>query len=423
MGSQKHVNLTSDKREALTKERAEELLKDADREAVAITLGTKSFGKDASAVAAEILREMKQLVHADMADIIAGRPEAEALEVLKEMCGALPATQIRTLDLSENALGEKGIRALSDVLKAMESLEEIKFMNDGLSELSIELLRDCLPTKNLRTLQFHNNMSGPGGARAASEIISACPVLEDFRMSSSRVRPDGGLPLIKALVALGPQLKRVNLSDSMFDSDCTEALVEGLPTMNEVTDLILRDTGIDKDALLDALEDPEVLPKLAVLDISGLELDAESAEKVATIVKSRTGLRMLWMDDNELESEGAEVFAENASPCMLEMLSVQTNQIGQRGAVALARFALRTSTLKKLELNDNTISEVGVSKVESMLEKKGRSSVLGSLDENVDDADEDEPLDDEEEEELEDAEDAAEVDDLADAMGKGLSLN
>ncbi|GBG27249.1 RAN GTPase-activating protein 1 [Hondaea fermentalgiana] len=421
----RHVDLTSEKREALTKERAEELLGAADVDAVAVTLGTKSFGKESSAVAAEVLRQMKALEYADLADIIAGRPEAEALEVLKEMCGALPTSQVRVLDLSENALGEKGIRALSDILSAMSSLQEVKFMNNGLSELSIELLRECLPKSELRTLHFHNNMSGPGGARAASEIIAQCPVLEDFRMSSSRVRPDGGLPMIKALCALGPRLRRVNLSDSMFDSDCTEALVEGLSSMTNLTDLILRDTGIDKDALLDALEDPEVLPKLSVLDLSGLELDAEAGERVGALVKSRLRLRKLWMDDNELESEGAENFAAAAKPCMLELLSVQTNTIGQRGAVALARFAAATPTLTRLDLNDNTISEVGLVKVKSLLEKKGRISVLGSLDENVDDCDEDEPLSDNEDDEDENVADAGvedDIDALADAMGQGMAL-
>lgn len=44
--------------------------------------------------------------------MIAGRPEAEALAALRIVCEALAdAPALQKLDLSDNALGEKGIRA------------------------------------------------------------------------------------------------------------------------------------------------------------------------------------------------------------------------------------------------------------------------------------------------------------------------
>ena len=51
------------------------------------------------------------LEHADLSDIIAGRPEAEALCSLRVLSEALGRAQLRTLNLSDNALGEKGVRA------------------------------------------------------------------------------------------------------------------------------------------------------------------------------------------------------------------------------------------------------------------------------------------------------------------------
>ena len=46
--------------------------------------------------------------------INAGRPEDEALSALRIMAGALAGhSRLRALDLSDNALGEKGIRAFA----------------------------------------------------------------------------------------------------------------------------------------------------------------------------------------------------------------------------------------------------------------------------------------------------------------------
>eukprot|EP00514_Thraustochytrium_sp_LLF1b_P013320 CAMPEP_0184540744 /NCGR_PEP_ID=MMETSP0199_2-20130426/902_1 /TAXON_ID=1112570 /ORGANISM="Thraustochytrium sp., Strain LLF1b" /LENGTH=444 /DNA_ID=CAMNT_0026934395 /DNA_START=49 /DNA_END=1383 /DNA_ORIENTATION=+ len=417
---EKGLDLLSEKREALTKERAEELLANAPKDAVAVRLGSKSFGEESSQVAAKVLEGLSKVVIADMSDIIAGRPEAEALEVLKVMCGVLPASTLKFIDLSENALGEKGIRALESVLTSFKSLEGIAFMNNGLSELSVDLLAGFLPTEHLKLLHFHNNMSGSGGAVAASNIVLKCSKLEDFRMSSSRVRSDGGLPLLKALSTRAPSLVRLNLSDSMLDEECTEELVGALKNMPKLTDLVLRDTGIEKGMLLEVLEDKDVVPRLSILDISGLELESEDADVVGKIVSSRMRLRKLWMDDNELESEGVAKFCLaatcRASPSKIEHISVQTNQVSQRGAVALAQFALAHPSVKLIELNDNQISTDAVEKIESMLAEKGREGVLGSLNDNAGSDDEDEDFD------LEQVGKADDLDELTAALSSNLKI-
>lgn len=131
------------------------------------------------------------------------------------------------LDLSENALGEKGIRALEECLRSYVSLEEISFYNNGLSELSLRLLGDMLPS-SLKKLHFHNNMSGDGGAIAIATFLPKATALEvspfccvascvnqyqNFRMSSSRVSCVGGCALIKALQQT-VTLKDLSLEDS-----------------------------------------------------------------------------------------------------------------------------------------------------------------------------------------------------------------
>jgi large subunit ribosomal protein L31/Ran GTPase-activating protein 1 len=147
-----------------------------------VRFSTKSFGVDAACVAAEALRAVAgSLEHADMSDIIAGRPvsssssrqalhvtawqhtalllvhaandhgapaelvascallqscgvhsclphkclhhllaclqEDEALEALRLVAAALATAKLRHLNLSDNALGEKGVRAAAAALQ------------------------------------------------------------------------------------------------------------------------------------------------------------------------------------------------------------------------------------------------------------------------------------------------------------------
>lgn len=51
-----------------------------------IKLSNKSFDQDAANVIATRLREFQSIEVADLSDIIAGRPEDEALKVLEIIC-------------------------------------------------------------------------------------------------------------------------------------------------------------------------------------------------------------------------------------------------------------------------------------------------------------------------------------------------
>ena len=77
-----------------------------------IKFSTKSFGIEAAEVAAKAIENVaKSLTHADISDIIAGRPEKEVLGALQIISQSLAKAKLKVLDLSDNALGQKGIIA------------------------------------------------------------------------------------------------------------------------------------------------------------------------------------------------------------------------------------------------------------------------------------------------------------------------
>jgi Ran GTPase-activating protein (RanGAP) involved in mRNA processing and transport len=53
---------------------------------------------------------------ADISDMIAGRPEEEALQSFSHICKSLEGQNLTELDISDNALGEKGVNACKKLL-------------------------------------------------------------------------------------------------------------------------------------------------------------------------------------------------------------------------------------------------------------------------------------------------------------------
>ena len=183
-----------------------------------IRLGSKSFGLDAAKVLAEVLPQLKSLRVANLADIIAGRPQAEALQVLTTICTALKKIPVAEINLSDNALGTKGVRACSELLSSLESLERLYLCNDGLSADACGEVADLLlfrsPT-HLTTLHFFNNMQDDGGGIHIARVVELSPHLQDFRLSSTRCKNDGGVALGKALAKCS-KLRRLDLGDNSF---------------------------------------------------------------------------------------------------------------------------------------------------------------------------------------------------------------
>ncbi|KAF2284154.1 hypothetical protein GH714_019612 [Hevea brasiliensis] len=114
------------------------------------------YAKECSKLILEVLKRgpaqkedrevLDQLKEVDLSDFIAGRPEAEALDVMNIFSSALEGSILKSLDLSNNALGEKGVRAFGALLQSQSCLEELYLMNDGISEEAARAVCELIPS-------------------------------------------------------------------------------------------------------------------------------------------------------------------------------------------------------------------------------------------------------------------------------------
>ncbi|KAG2441186.1 hypothetical protein HYH02_010030 [Chlamydomonas schloesseri] len=412
-GTVTHVDLAGS-RDFLTADATEQLLAAllAPGSSVStIRFSTKSFGRDAAAVAARAIAAVSGVLReADISDVIAGRPEDEALEVLRVLSGALAgAPQLTALNLSDNALGEKGVRACEAVLKGNAPLESLSLQNVGLSvhacRATAELLAD--PSR-LRRLQLFNNMSGDEGATHIAGLLARAPRMEDIRFASSRVGPAGGIALAKSLMA-GSCLVRLDFSDNPLTAEVAPALAAALAGQPALRALNLNDTGLGPDGvatlcggLLQSYAAAEAAGRprqqLEELGLALNEVDPDAAKAVAALVAAHArSLRSVNLRENELGDRGAVTLARAlavlAAPQSVDLVG---NQIRRVGAVAAAKAVAGKASLQLLALDENEISEAGLDELRSVMAAAGKAAALGPLDENMEE-------DDEEEEEEEDA--------------------
>jgi Ran GTPase-activating protein 1 len=364
-----------------------------------ICFSNRSFGIDAANVAGPILESIKnQLTEVDISDFVAGRPEDEALDVMRIFSKALAGSVLRYLNISDNALGEKGVRAFTDLLKSQENLEELYVMNDGISEEAAAALSELVPsTEKLKVLHFHNNMTGDEGAMSIAEMVKRSPNIESFRCSATRIGSDGGVALSEALVTC-TRLKKLDLRDNLFGVDAGIALSKSLPKLPYLIELYLSDLNLENEgtiAIASALK--KSAPHLEVLEMAGNEINAKAASALADCLTAMQSLKKLTLAENELKDDGAVIIAKSLEDghTDLKELDVSTNMLQRVGARCFAQAITNKARFVKLNMNGNFISDEGIDEIKKIL-KDGKNSVdvLGLLDENDPEG---EPVEEEEE--------------------------
>ncbi|KAJ0238615.1 RAN GTPase-activating protein 2 [Hirschfeldia incana] len=400
-------DISKGKRAFIEAEEAEELLeplKEHGNGYTKICFSNRSFGLGAARVAEPILASLKhQLKVVDLSDFVAGRPEAEALEVMNIFSDALQGSVLSSLNLSDNALGEKGVRAFGTLLKSLSSLEELYLMNDGISKEAAQAVSELIPsTEKLKVLHFHNNMTGDEGAVAISEVVKRSPLLESFRCSSTRVGSDGGIALSEALECCA-HMKKLDLRDNMFGTEAGVSLGKTLSSYRNLTELYLSYLNLEDEgaiAIADALK--ESASPIEVLEMAGNDITVEAVEAIAACVAAKRDLNRLNLSENELKDEGCVKIAKSVGDdhSKLQYVDLSNNYIRRAGAVALAGVVIKKEGFKLLNIDGNIISEEGVEEVREIFKKK--PELLGDLEEN--DPDGEEGDDEEEEEDEEDDE-------------------
>nr|CCG20246.1 Ran GTPase activating protein 2 [Solanum tuberosum subsp. andigenum] len=416
-------DISKGKRAFIEAEEAQELLKplkEPGNSYSKICFSNRSFGVDAARIAGPILAALKdQLKEVDLSDFVAGRNEAEALDVMNIFSEALEGSNLKLLNLSDNALGEKGVRAFGKLLQSQTNLEELFLMNDGISQEAANAVCELVPsTEKLKVLHFHNNMTGDEGAVAIAEIVKRSPLLEDFRCSSTRVGSEGGSVLCEAL-GMCSHLKKLDLRDNMFGPEVGLVLCKALSNHENLTEIYLSYLNLEDEgaiAMANALKDSA--PSLAVLEMAGNDITAEAASAIASCIAAKQLLAKLSLGENELKDEGAIQIAKALEGHIhLIEVDMSSNALRRAGARVLAQTVLHKDEFKLLNVNGNFISEEGVDELKEIFKKS--PEMLASLEDN-DPEGEDE--DDEEDEERESGDEGKDVEDELESKLKNLDV-
>lgn len=449
-----------------------------------LVISTKSFGRDSAPVLVSALHNLPNLTQADFSDCIASRETSEALDTLGIICKGIESSgiQLEVFNLSDNAVGLRGIPVIEPAFKNQKKLTHLYFNNDGISaDAASGLVKHIFSnitssssssstdstssssseyaTTNLRVFEIGHNMLEDTGVIALTPILQHSPYLTGVRVATTRARNEkktlGGEKLAQSMLGL-KHIQVLSLNDQNLGAKAGEYIAEIIKTnRHHLTHVNLADIGVGPESMKKILKALiHVRPNLQVLDLSANELNVSLSRYLAKVLKRQPGLVHVKLEDNELKSTGAVRVVEAllaaaahthkhsdvaalkdvVSHSKLHYLNLSNNQLrGQlvtflSSQLTYGKFPL----LNELHLNANLFKADQIQEIKETVKKISKENILQTLSDNdEDDDDEDEEHEESEESEEEIVSDAeaekktndADVDALAAQLSSQAKVN
>jgi Ran GTPase-activating protein (RanGAP) involved in mRNA processing and transport len=351
-----------------------------------LDLSCRQWPLESLQVLTSVLQEIAdQVVILKIDDVIAGLVTEDGLASLAFLANIFSSqpsdsskskSQIREIDLSDNALGTRGAVELAPLLQ-LQTLQRLYFVNCGLSAESFSdtlLPILMMNAPNLTALGLGRNQLGPVGAEHVGSLLKKCIKLESFSYAGSRPQVEGTRHICQGLAAMTVaataaansakptcSLQVLDLNDCTFrsgdeDDDPCLALCQCLQGSPALHELVLRDGELQVSGLKRVLQAVQSAgARLQILDLGATgEMGEEGAAVLQTYLEGAARhLQELSFDTNELTDAGlADLVAPfTANECILRKLNLAENELEAAGVRVLLDNPI--TTLQELNLKDN----------------------------------------------------------------------
>ncbi|XP_036418969.1 ribonuclease inhibitor-like [Colossoma macropomum] len=269
--------------------------------------------------------------------------------ITEKVCAALSSalcsnySHLIELDLSENKLGNSGVKQITKLLSDSNSnLEKLNISDCNITGAGYADLASALksnPSSHLIELDLRGNDPGDKGVEELTDLQ------KDPKCKLKTLR------LLKS-------------SDAEKAYNCLNMLLRKNPLLQKELDLSrteLKDIKVQQLCAL--LEDPHYRLKKLKLYKSGNITERECAALISALIVNPSHLRDLDLNENKLNESGVQklcILLKNHL-CKLEKLTLNKTSIKGKGCADLASaLSSKPSHLRELDLSENEIEDLGL---------------------------------------------------------------
>nr|XP_020461747.1 protein NLRC3-like [Monopterus albus] len=281
-----------------------------------------------------------------------------------ELLGSLLSAKdchIQKISLAENAISNKGAKALSRALLVNRTLTSLNLRNNNISSKGAKFLAEALKMNQvLVSLNFQNNAIEEEGAQALAEVLQCNRKLVSLNLRKNKIGAGGAKRIAEALKTNRTLTELILCSNQLGDRG-TIALAEALPHNHTLLSLQLQSNTISNRGMTALTKALRLNHGLVSLNLRENSIGVEGAKNMAHALYENNSLQDLDLTANLLHDEGVRAIA-GAIKCNqgLTSLHLQWNFIKSSATKALAQALRSNATMQLLDLQENAIGNEGV---------------------------------------------------------------
>lgn len=243
------------------------------------------------------------------------------------------STKVRSLNLSNNNIGNKVSDILTEAIKANNRITKLVLsynkLGDGFAEsLSKILVRN----KTIAILDLSHNQISESGADSLSKALKDNNTLNKLYLSYNQIKEDGAQSIGEDLLANNQviAIEYLDLSGNHIGDRGVNHISKGIKNNKTITELHLSNNQIknngDFPSLNDALKGENTIK---VLNLSNNQIQDEGAKSIGEAVQKNKSITELILSDNQIEDEGAQWLSKYLENNRIKILHLTGNKIDE----------------------------------------------------------------------------------------------
>ncbi|XP_072892298.1 NACHT, LRR and PYD domains-containing protein 3-like [Hemitrygon akajei] len=279
------------------------------------------------------------------------------------------------LNLSDNNLGDSGVKLVSAALSnPVCKIQKLWLENVGLTDSGAEDLVTALSTNpSLTELDLSDNKLGDSGVKLVSVALRRpeCKI-QKLELREVGLTDSGAEDLVSTL-STNPSLTELNLSGNKLGDSGVKLVSAALRNPEcKIKELRLGDVGLTDSGAADLASALSTIRSLTELNLGSNKLGDSGVKLVSAALRDpECKIQKLWLRDVCLTDSGAEdlIAALSTNPPQTE-LNLEFNSLTDGSVPALHRLILTLPRLKLIELGGNRFSVTGRKELGSLRESR-----------------------------------------------------
>ncbi|XP_063293884.1 protein NLRC5 isoform X2 [Pelobates fuscus] len=313
------------------------------------------------------LEHIIDLIHANSHIV----PSVKAIRVRKnkvilELKGRMDCTQrivsqlqdLRSLRLNHCEL-QMNLNFLNAMLNNCTRLSELNLSNNSLGDAGIRDLAKVLPSLvALRTLDFSRNAIGDAGALSMAKLLEN---KQDFHLINLShcfsVASEGGRRFIAGLLHC-TELREIHLECLQLDDVSLQILCPGFSNMPSLKTIMLSENSIKYNGLRHLAQHLCTCTLIEAIDLSSNSIGNAGVETLSGVLAKFKNLKKIILSQNKIGPSGAMKLEEAIRQCkQLEMLHLQSCSLPENHGYAVVQALVLCQEIEDISLAVNTLGE------------------------------------------------------------------